>query len=56
MPAAPPFQRVALAGLRALTGADAEGLLALLAEHGEAALRPEAAAALAARSKAGPRG
>jgi hypothetical protein len=56
MPAAPPFQRVALAGLPGLAGADAEALLALLAEHGEAALRPEAAAALAARSKGGRRG
>jgi len=56
MPAAPPFQRVALAGLRGLVGADADALLALLAEHGEAALRPEAAAALAARSRGGARG
>jgi len=56
MPAAPPFQRVALAGLRGLAGADAEALLALLADHGEGALRSEAAAALAARPKGGPRG
>ena len=56
MPAAPPFQRVALAGLRGLAGADAEVLLTLLADHGEAALRPEAAAALAARPRGGPRG
>jgi hypothetical protein len=55
MPAAPPFQRVALAGLKSLAGADADALLSLLAEHGEAALRPEAAAALA-RSRGGPRG
>jgi hypothetical protein len=56
MPVAPPFQRVALAGLRGLAGADAEALLTLLAEHGEAALRAEAAAALAARARGGPRG
>lgn len=56
MPAAPPFQRVALAGLRGLAGAEAEPLLALLASHGEAALRPEAAAALAARPGGGSRG
>jgi hypothetical protein len=56
MPAAPPFQRVALAGLKGLAGTDADALLALLAEHGEAALRPDAAAALAARPKGGPRG
>jgi hypothetical protein len=56
MPAAPPFQRVALAGLKTLVGADAEALLALLTEHGEAALRPQAAAALAARSRGGLRG
>ena len=56
MPAAPPFQRVALAGLRGLAGAEAEALLALLAEHGETTLRPDAEAALAARSKGGPRG
>jgi hypothetical protein len=56
MPAAPPYQRVALAGLRGLTGADAEALLALLASHGEAALRPEAGAALAALARGGSRG
>jgi hypothetical protein len=56
MPAAPPFQRVALAGLRGLAGADAEALLTLLAEHGDAALRAEAAAALAARARGGSRG
>jgi hypothetical protein len=56
MPAAPPFQRVALAGLKGLPGADAEALLALLADHGEAALRPEAKAALAARPRGSARG
>ena len=56
MPAAPPFQRVALAGLPALPGPDAEALLALLAEHGDATLRHEAAAALAARRRGGGRG
>jgi len=56
MPAAPPYQRVALAGLRGLAGADAEALLALLANHGEATLRPEAGAALAARARGGSRG
>jgi hypothetical protein len=56
MQGAPPFQRVALAGLPGLAGADADALLALLAEHGEAALRPEAATALAARSRGGSRG
>jgi hypothetical protein len=56
MPAAPPIQRVALAGLRVLPGAEAEALLELLADHGEAALRPEAEAALAGRPKGGPRG
>ncbi|HSD65244.1 MAG TPA: hypothetical protein VLF95_01010 [Vicinamibacteria bacterium] len=53
VPAAPPFQHVALAGLRLLAGADADALLRLLAEHGEAGLRPEAGAALAARSRGG---
>jgi hypothetical protein len=56
MPAAPPFQRVALAGLKGLAGTDADALLKLLAEHGEAALRAEAAAALAVRARGGPRG
>lgn len=56
MPAAPPIQRVALAGLRALPGADAEALLVLLADHGDAALRPEAETALAERPKGAPRG
>jgi hypothetical protein len=56
MPAAAPFQRVALAGLRSLAGAEAEALLVLLADHGEAALRPEAEAALAARPRGGSRG
>jgi hypothetical protein len=46
---------VALAGLRALPPAEADALLALLAEHGEAALRPEAAAARAAGSTGGRR-
>jgi hypothetical protein len=56
--AAPVVQRVALAGLRGVAGAEAEPLLALLAEHGEAALRAEAKAALAARPPkgGGPRG
>jgi hypothetical protein len=56
MHAPPPLQRVALAGLRGLAGPEADALLALLAEHGEAALRPEAAAARAARSTGGHRG
>ncbi len=56
MPAAPPFQRVALAGLRLLAGPEAEALLVRLADHGEAALRPEAEAALAARPRGGSRG
>jgi hypothetical protein len=56
MPAAPPIQRVALAGLRTLSGPDAEALLAHLAEHGEALLRPEAAAARGARARGATRG
>ena len=56
MTAAPVVQRVALAGLRGLAGDDAASLLALVAEHGEASLRAEARAALAARPKGGPRG
>jgi len=56
MQAALPFQRVAIAGLRGLAGAEADALLALLAEHGEAALRTEAATALAARSRGTARG
>jgi hypothetical protein len=56
MPAAPPFQRVALAGLRLLAVPEAEPLLVLLADHGELALRPEAEAALAARPRGGSRG
>jgi hypothetical protein len=56
MPVAPPVQRVALAGLRGLEGTEADGLLALLADHAEAALRPEAEAALAARPRRGSRG
>jgi hypothetical protein len=47
------LQRVALAGLRGLAGPEADGLLALLAQHGEASLRPEASAALARRSTGG---
>jgi hypothetical protein len=56
--AAPVVQRVALAGLRGIAGAEAEPLLALLAEHGETVLRAEAKAALAARPPkgGGPRG
>ncbi|HEX9189331.1 MAG TPA: hypothetical protein VGB87_19795 [Vicinamibacteria bacterium] len=53
--AAPIVQRVALGGLRVVAGAEAEPLLVLLAEHGDAGLRPEARAALAGR-KGGPRG
>jgi hypothetical protein len=56
MPAAPPFQHVALAGLRTMPGPEAEALLAHLAEHGEALLRPAAAAALAARPRGATRG
>jgi hypothetical protein len=56
MHAAPPFQRVAVAGLRGAGGAEADTLLALLAEHGETAVRAEAAAAIAARRKGGGRG
>jgi hypothetical protein len=56
MPAAPPLQRVAVAGLRAVAGADADTLLALLAEHGEPAVRAEAAAAIATRRKGAGRG
>jgi phage-related tail protein len=56
MTAAPVIQRVALAGLRGVAAAEAEPLLALLAEHGDAGLRAEARAALAARPKGGPRG
>jgi len=56
MQADPPFQRVALAGLRGVAGAEADALLALLAEHGETAVRTEAAALLAARRKGGGHG
>jgi hypothetical protein len=49
MHAPEPLQRVALSGLRSLTGPEATSLVELLADHGEAALRPEAEAALAAR-------
>ncbi len=54
--AGPSVQQVALAGLRAIPGREAEELLALLADHGEAALRPEAEAALAARGRGASRG
>jgi hypothetical protein len=54
--AGPPVQRVALAGLREIAGNQAEELLQLLAAHGEAALRLEAAAALEARGKGPSRG
>ncbi|HXK11248.1 MAG TPA: hypothetical protein VMT70_16495 [Vicinamibacteria bacterium] len=56
MAAPPVLQRVALAGLRGVAVADAEPLLTLLAEHGEAGLRPDARAALAARPRGGSRG
>ena len=56
MTAAPVVQRVALAGLRGLPGDAADSLLALVAEHGDASLRAEAKAVLAARPKGGPRG
>jgi hypothetical protein len=56
MHAPPPFQRVALAGLRGIAGPEAGSLLELLASHGEAALRPEAEAALATRSRTPGRG
>ena len=55
MHAPPPLQRVALSGLRSLAGPEATSLLELLAEHGDAALRPEAEAVLAARRQ-GPGG
>jgi len=45
-----PLQRVALAGLRGIAGPQATALIELLAEHGDASLRSEAAAALTARS------
>lgn len=54
--AGPPVQRVALAGLREIAGPEAEELLQLLAAHGEAGLRPQAAAALEARGKGPSRG
>ena len=49
------LQRVAFAGLRSLAGPEATSLLELLADHGDAALRPEAEAVLAARPQ-GPGG
>ena len=55
MHAPPPLQRVAFSGLRSLAGPEATSLLELLAEHGDAALRPEAEAVLAARRQ-GPGG
>ena len=50
--APPTYQRVALAGLRALAGAEADSLVELLSAHGDATLRPEAGAVLAARGAA----
>ena len=47
--ASEPLQRVALAGLRSLAGEQATSLVALLADHGDAGLRQEAAAVLASR-------
>ncbi len=55
MHAPAPLQRVAFAGLRSLPGPEATSLLELLADHGDAALRPEAEAVLAARPQ-GPGG
>jgi hypothetical protein len=55
MHAPAPLQRVAFSGLRSLAGPEATSLLELLADHGDAALRPEAEAALAARPQ-GPGG
>lgn len=52
MHAAPPLQRVALAGLRSIAAEEARSLLELLADHGDAGLRDEAAAALASRPPA----
>jgi hypothetical protein len=49
-------QRVALAGLREIAGKESDELLQLLAAHGDAALRPEAAAALEARKRGPSRG
>ena len=49
MHAPAPLQHVAFSGLRSLAGPEATSLLELLADHGDAALRPEAEAVLAAR-------
>jgi hypothetical protein len=49
-------QRVALAGLRQVGGPEAQELIDLLATHGDAALREEAAAALRARPRGEHRG
>jgi hypothetical protein len=54
--ASPVVQRAALAGLRAVGAPEAAALVALLAEHGDAVLRPEARAALASMPRGGPRG
>jgi hypothetical protein len=51
MPAPPALQRVALAGLRDVPGAEAAALLGRLAEHGEAEVADQAAAALDARPR-----
>jgi hypothetical protein len=51
MHAPPALQRVALAGLRRASGAEAEELLQLLAVHGEASVAREAGAALHARGR-----
>ena len=55
MHAPAPLQRVAFSGLRGLAGPEATSLLELLADHGDAALRPEAEAVLASRPQ-GPGG
>ena len=55
MHAPAPLQRVAFSGLRSLPGPEATSLLELLADHGDAALRPGAEAVLAARPQ-GPGG
>lgn len=52
MHAPPALQHTALAGLREIAGPQAQALLALLAEAGDAALRDAAAAALAKRAHA----
>jgi len=51
MHAPEPLQRVAVSGLGSIAGPEATSLLELLADHGDAALRPEAEAALAARPR-----